>query len=147
MVWGCFSSSGVGPLHRIVGIMDQFLYRDILENTMLPFAKKKMPRGWIFQQDNDPKHTAKRVKKYLSDKKVRVLEWPAQSPDLNPIENLWHKVQQGIRGKKFKTPDVLFAALQTEWSRLPPTYMAKLVESMPRRCQAVIKSKGAPTKY
>ena len=147
MVWGCFSWSGVGPLRRVEGIMEQVQYRDILEKTMLPFAKKKMPRGWTFQHDNDPKHTAKSVKNFLSDKTVRVLEWPAQSPDLNPIENLWHKLQQGIRGKKFKKPDELFAALQTEWSQLPSDYMHKLVESMPRRCQAVIKSKGAPTKY
>jgi len=53
MVWGAFSLSGIGPLHRIAGIM---------EKVMLPHARQNMPRGWVLQQDNDPKHTAKSVK-------------------------------------------------------------------------------------
>lgn len=62
MVWGCFSRDGIGPLHRINGIMDKFMYADILKKHMLPHAKLKMPRGWWFQQDNDPKHASKHVK-------------------------------------------------------------------------------------
>jgi hypothetical protein len=147
MVWGSFSFLGLGPLHRIEGIMDQYQYRDILEKIMLPWAKRKMPRGWVFQQDNDPKHTAKSVKKWFDTKKVKVLEWPAQSPDLNPIENLWGKVKQGLRGQKFKKPDDLFNALSHQWSQIPNTYLEKLVESMPSRCKAVVNTKGAPTKY
>ena len=58
MVWGCFSRDGVGPLHRVEGIMDRFVFKDIVEKTMLPFAKRQMPREWIYQQDNDPKHTS-----------------------------------------------------------------------------------------
>jgi hypothetical protein len=63
MVWGCFSWHGLGPLHRITDKMDQFQYKEILETVMLPHAQENLPENWQFQQDNDPKHTAKSVKK------------------------------------------------------------------------------------
>ena len=62
MVWGCFSNNGVGPIYRIPGIMDQHGYIAILEEVMLPFAGNEMAPDWVFQQDNDPKHTSKRAK-------------------------------------------------------------------------------------
>jgi Transposase len=58
MVWVCFTRKGVGPIHHVVGNMDQHMYKGIVENIMLPHAKRKMGRDWIFQQDNDPKHTS-----------------------------------------------------------------------------------------
>ena len=61
IVWGSSSWCGVGPLHRIQGTMDQHMYKEILENVMLPYAKENLPLVWKFQQDNDPKHTAKSV--------------------------------------------------------------------------------------
>ena len=63
MTWACFSYYGVGPIHWIKTIMDQHVYVDILQNLMLPDAEDAMPFIWVFQQDNDPKHTSNKAKK------------------------------------------------------------------------------------
>lgn len=101
----------------------------------------------IFQHDNDPKHKAKTVTKWLADNSIVVLEWPSQSPDLNPIENLWCEAERRIGGRKFKKEDELFNAVQEKWRGIPKERLEKLVESMPRRCKAVIDSNGYATKY
>uniref|UniRef100_A0A673ZRE0 Transposase Tc1-like domain-containing protein n=1 Tax=Salmo trutta TaxID=8032 RepID=A0A673ZRE0_SALTR len=89
ILWGCFSAKGTGRLHRIEGRMDGAMYREILANNLLPSVRAlKMGRGWVFQHDNDPKHTARATKEWLRKKHLKVLEWPSQSPDLNPIEKL-----------------------------------------------------------
>ena len=147
MVWGCFGLSGVGPLHRIDGIMDSEMYKDILESKMIPHARKSMPRKWIFQQDNDPKHTSRLVTNFLRAKKISVMNWPSQSPDLNPIEHLWEELQRATKDIQVSNADEKFETLQQAWLNISPAKIDKLIESMPRRCKAVIDSFGYPTKY
>ena len=64
MVWGDFLAAKTGPFHRIHGIMDRFVFKDILKDVLVPFVRQGMPRGWIFQEDNDPKHIEGICKEY-----------------------------------------------------------------------------------
>src|SRR4029434_5202380 len=98
MLWGCFSSKGPRHLVRIHGIMVSIKYQQILnKNLTAPSRKLKMGRGWTFQQDNDPKHTSKSTQKLFTDHRIKVLPWPSQSPNLNPIENLSEELKPSIQ--------------------------------------------------
>lgn len=114
---------------------------------MLPHAKRFMSKGWIFQQDNDPKHASVHVREWFQRKKVEVMQWPAQSPDLNPIENLWDAVERRIRDRSYSNQHELFAAIQSAWSDIPKSIIDRLIDSMKRRCEEVIKNFGYATRY
>lgn len=148
MVWGCFSWYGVGNLHRIDGIMDARQYIRIL-STNLPQSVEKMgiSEQYIFQQDNDPKHTAGITKKYFERKAINVLEWPPQSADLNPTENLWTALDSKVPPSGRTNQQIFFENLLAAWNELKPDLLKNLVESMNRRLSAVIKARGGNTKY
>ena len=147
MVWGCFSRDNLGPIHPIEGTMDQRVSLGIMKNIMLPHAKDKMNRNWIFQQDNDPKDCARSVKEYFQSKKVNVLEWPSQSPDLKPIEHLWEYIDNQLVDRKPTNKDNLFGLIKECWYNIHQDVLINLVDSMPRRCDAVLKANGYATKY
>ncbi len=115
----------------------------MLKQFMLPSADQLLKNAdFIFQQDLAPAHTAKSTKSRLNDHGV--LDWPANSPDLNPIDSLWI-VKRKMRNKRPKNADELKA--NETWASIPPQQCHKLITSMPRRIEAVTKAKGAPTKY
>jgi transposase len=147
MAWGCFSSTGVGDIHIIQDIMNAGVYIRILSSHMLPSARRLFNENFIFQQDNDPKHTAKRVKEYLVSKKIILLDWPSQSPDLNPIENVWNELKKLIKLERIEKKSDLDGAIKRAWQNIKPEYCNSLIESMPRRMDQLVKNKGLWINY
>ncbi len=148
MLWGCFSAAGTGRLVAIEGKMNAAKYRDILDENLLQSAQDlRMGRRFTFQQDNDPKHTAKITKEWLHNNSVTVLEWPSQSPDLNPIEHLWRDLKMAVHQRLPSNLTELERICKEEWQRIPKSMCEKLVASFPKRLIAVLKQKGASTKY
>ena len=101
------------------------------------------------QEDNAPWHTAKIITKYLANKKVKRINWPPQSPDLNPIENLWKYIKDIIskRRHKVKNATDMRQALREVWPQIDGNFLLKLCDSVPRRWEACLKNKGGATKY
>ncbi len=98
MIWAARSSAGVGPLCFLKSTINAAIYQEILEHFMLPSADKLHgDADFIFQQDLAPAHTAKGTKSWFNDHGVTVLDWPANSPDLNPIENLGYCQEEDER--------------------------------------------------
>lgn len=142
------AASGVGRLAFIDGVMDQYQYKRILEGNLKDCVDGLgLGRSWIFQQDNDPKHTARSVKDWLLYHAPRQLNSPPQSPDLNPIEHCWDILKRKVGAKKARNTDELKTALEEAWGEISPGETKNLVSSMPRRLQAVIDANGGPTKY
>jgi|Laugresu1bdmlbdd_1035124.scaffolds.fasta_scaffold28751_1 transposase len=152
MFWGCMSGLGIGPLVVVEESMDRRQYMDIIGTYLIPYIKEikdELGMEMEFMQDNAPCHKASEVTEYLRKKKISVLPWPPQSPDLNPIENLWHCVKQR-RYKKYPMPstkDELIEQVFEIWGNLEPELIEKLCSSAPRRFQACLDANGLQTKY
>lgn len=145
---GAISGNGLGPLIHVQGIMTAVFYRDsIVRDALMPYADKVFGNDWYLAQDNDAKHTAMAVKEFLAKESVRVFQWPSYSPDLNPIENCWGYVKNQLRGKDLGNRDNLFKEVLQIWNQIPFDFLLKLIDSMPRRIEAVIRAQGGYTKY
>ncbi len=140
MIWAAMSSVGVGPLCFLKSTVNAVIYQAILADKLCRNA------DFIFQQDLAPAHTAKGTKSWFNDYGVTVLDWPANSPDLIPIENLWGIVKRKIRDTRPNNADDLKAAIKATWASITPEQCHRLIASMPRRIDAVIHAKGGPTK-
>uniref|UniRef100_A0AAY4B9U9 Transposase n=1 Tax=Denticeps clupeoides TaxID=299321 RepID=A0AAY4B9U9_9TELE len=123
MVWGCFAASGSGSLAVIDGTMNSTVYQKILKVNVRPsVCQLKLKRSWVLQQDNDPKHTSKSTSEWLKKNKKNTLEWPSQSPNLNPIEMLWQDLASELQ-----------QFCKDEWAKIPPERCKRLVTSY-RKC-------------
>src|SRR5713226_1137107 len=151
MVWGCMGWEGVGQLAEVEGRMDGDQYVAILEDHLVPSIEESgiFEEEAIFQQDNEPKHTSKKAKKWMEDHNISLLDWPPQSPDLNPIECLWKHIKSELTKYPTQPKGVweIWERVAEVWDKIRPEVCQDLIESMPRRVQAVIKAKGGDTKY
>ena len=149
MVWGCFCKNKLGPLVLVEGTLNSDKYIELLDEYLLPFLIDLGMENHIFQADNAPCHASIKTKTWKEDNLIEILPWPAQSPDINPIENLWDILERRVRKHKPlpTNKNDFFKILKEEWNNIDESQLIRLVESMPNRINAVIKSKGNPTKY
>uniref|UniRef100_A0AAY5L2K7 Tc1-like transposase DDE domain-containing protein n=1 Tax=Esox lucius TaxID=8010 RepID=A0AAY5L2K7_ESOLU len=146
MIWGCFSKAEIGQICLCEGRMNQAKYR---EEHLLPSALTMFPNSGncFFLQDNAPCHTARSIKVWMEDHQIQTLSWPAQSPDLKTNENLWNLMKRKIDGHKPSNKAELLEFLCQEWHKVTQQQCDRVVESMPRHMNAVIKKQGYTTKY
>jgi transposase len=156
MLWSAITYAGPGWMCKIEGHMDKTLYKEILEDDQkktIDFACEELNLRRdqiIFQHDSDPKNTSNLVKDYLQEQEYQVMEWPPQSPDLNPIENMWQLLK--LRLNEYDTPtkgmNQLYERSSEIWYEIiKKEECQKFIESMPERIEECIKAKGYGTKY
>jgi transposase len=151
LLWGCMTYHGVGDACWISGRMDSGVYLDVVKDYVVASRKWHAmdPATFLFQQDNASIHTAGIIKAFFAKSNIAVLKWPANSSDLNPIENVWsyikyHLDQYPCAPKSMKD---LWERVQDIWTTIPKHYLHELYESMPRRMMMVYRNKGGHTKY
>ena len=151
LFWICFCARRVGELVKIDGIMNADDYISILKVGYFKSLRKwsRTVRNTMFMQHKDSEHKADKTIKFVHEKKLKLVDWPAQSPDLNPLENLWAIVKQRVYNFPIlpKNKDKLWARVQEVWYSITPKQCRKLIASAPERIQAVAKSKGRYTRY
>lgn len=149
MVWGCMSAKGVGFLKFIEGTVNAEVYQNILGECLIPSIDtlKSNTGHFLFQQDNAACHTAHRIARWFNENNIPVLQWPANSPDISPIETLWGRMKKELRKNPARNLHDLKQKLQTIWDSFTPDSCQELINSVPQRIKAVISRKGDATQY
>ena len=133
MVWGMIWD-GVGPLVQLQGKVNAVVYKQLVKDHVLPVPRNSTKQLSIFMQDNAPCHKAMVVINFKAEN-VTVMDWPSQSPDHNPIENVWKTLGECSKARNPKTTEQLWNALQEEWNKITQQDTNKLISSCSRKCQ------------
>ena len=149
MIWGCFSYHGLGRIMVVNGTMKSKDYILCLERKMITSAKDLFRNEpFVFQDDSAPCHRSKLVKEWHKTHGTEQLEWPGNSPDLNPIENLWAILKQKVHQKSPKNREELISAIVRSWyHEISAETCQNLVKSMKERLRSVILAQGGHIKY
>ena len=149
MVWAAFCAETTLAPKFVSSRMNSTEYQETLASSLLPFLEENKENRWVFQQDNAAIHTSRMTSAWFSEKNVTCLDWPALSPDLNPMENLWGILVYDIyaHGTQYDSIADLKGAIMRAWNQIPLQMLRNLVNTMPHRIAAVIESKGDKTKY
>lgn len=150
MVWGCICYGGVGTLTHVQGKINAQKYIDIIDNNLWPVIARHFPDdNYTFMDDNAPVHRAHIVCQYMENNNIHHTVWPAQSPDMNPIENIWLKLKRDIEKQtaNIHTENELMTVVRHSWESIPPSYVQELYSTIPARLQEVIRMKGNLTKF
>ena len=136
MLWGCMSATDVGELHLIEGNMNSNMYCEMLQESMIP-SLQKLGRRTMFLHDNYSKHTSKTTTALLKRLRVKMMDWPSISPDMNPIEHLWGFLKRKAEVRKVSNICQLRDIVMEEWKNIPVATCEALVNSTARRVKAV----------
>ena len=149
MIWAAFSSKGKTSLVILEGKQNARKYCKVLENHLLPFVAQLHNGDCVFQQDNASIHTARYTTDWIKGKSIDVLDWPARSPDLNPIENVWGILSRRVyaQGRQFDRKGSLVQCLKECWDEISDDVSTNLINSMQERCVQVLQAKGAKSNY
>lgn len=149
MVWGAFSQNGLIQIAFPSTRMNSREYIEVLQGNLLPFLQQNHHDDWVFQQDNASVHKSRVTMAWFNEHHIQILEWPACSPDQNPIENLWGIIVRKVYAdnKQYGSVQELKQAVLTAWDGIPISTCHKLTESMPNRLFELIENKGGPTHY
>jgi transposase len=149
MIWAAFGYNGKSKLSFITTRLNAKGYRNLLGNQLDDIAQMFPNSDWTFQQDNAPIHRAKANIQWFRAKNIQLIEWPALSPDLNPIENVWGILVRRVYadGKQYDSVDDLKNAIIHAWDNISIEELRKHSESMPNRIFEVVQNHGAKTKY
>ena len=148
MIWGCFSFHGVGKLSVCDSNMNQTLYLETLEKKLKPTIIEHGITNPIHLDDSARPHRTKIIDKWHQDNNIMKIDWPGNSPDLNPIENLWGIMKVKLRKMVNRTKSQLIANIMKVWCHeLPKSTLENLAMSMPNRINRVLRNKGGNTKY
>ncbi|KAF0727040.1 hypothetical protein Ae201684P_015816 [Aphanomyces euteiches] len=149
VVWAAVAANGKSKIAILEGKQDSSKYIETLKEFLLPFVEevrpKMAPMMPVFQQDGASIHTTGVTKAFLQDQRLSVMEWPAKSPDLNIIENVWGLLARSVYedGRQFDSRASLIQQIQKCWDQIGMSYLQRLVDDMPTRIAEVILKKGA----
>ena len=147
-VWAGISRRGRTSICIFEGIMDASLYIQVLEATLLPFISSVYPDGHRFMADNDPKHTSRDAQEFLRVNNINWWRTPAESPDCNPIENLWHELKEyNRRVIKPTTKQQLIDGIKDFWETVSVAKCEKYINHLKKVLPKVIELNGAATGY
>ena len=147
MFWGAICANRTGPLSKVSGTLNSDRYIELLETQLWPWMAENHCQGHRFQQDNAPCHVSKKSQAFFRNKKLQVLDWPANSPDLNPIENIWGILKSAIEKRGPKTMDELEAMVLDEWTKIPKLTILNTIRSLPKRIEQVLERDGEKCDY
>lgn len=149
MVWGAISSQGVLELQFPSTKMNSNEYISVLNGSLLNFLRQNRKKKFVFQQDNARIHVSRETKAWMASMKIEVLDWPACSPDLNPMENVWAILVRRVyeNNRQFETIAELKQKILHEWDNLQMGVIENLYSSMNNRIFEVIQRNGGKTHY
>lgn len=148
-IWGAFCYDGKAPLVVLDVNVTGLVYRDIMQNTLVPYARGMFQHNFRYQDDNARPHRSRVVVDYLTQEGILGMDQPPKSPDVNPIEHLWSDMSRELStmDNPPQTLPELRRVLRQIWADITHDRLQTLVDSMPRRLEAVIAARGGPTRY